>query len=251
MTYADATGPTTEYPNFSINKRYNIDDRDTSVKYDFDPLCTEYLTYLKEENLTDSKFTILFKEFELTQVDRKNIMYVEYLQYLADNSKIQNDRELYSHVIESLDYLVSNNLLHINKKDILTKELNEIYYSKNKEYKKDNLQNKYSRVDYSKYKDSDDCREVYNNQLLNELHAQGGELYLYNNNKFLFKLVKDEELIERPKKTVETILSRHFGFKVKITDEVLKYDDIDMDDFIFKASSFEVSKTKLIGGFDG
>ena len=250
MTYMENNSYHTEYPTMEINKRWYHENKDTSVKYDFDPLSTEYLTYLEEEDLTESKFYYLFKDFESTQVVQ-DIKYVEYLQYLADESLIQNDRELYSHIIEYLDYMVSNNLLHINKKDLYAKNLNEIYYSKNKEYKTDTEQNKYSKVDYAKYIESDDCREVYNNQLLNELKARGGEIYLNNNNKFYIKLTKDDVLIERPQRTVERILSREFGFKVKITDEVLEYDDIDMDDFMFKASSFEVSNSKLIGGWNG
>lgn len=247
MTHMTNNGITTEYPMASQN-RYNRDNRDTSVEYNFEPLSTEYLTYLTEEGLIASRFYHLFKDFESTQIDVQDIKYIDYLQYLTDNHVIQNDRELFSHIIESLEYLVSKNLLHLDKKNLYDKNLNEIYYSKNIKHKTDDVQQKYIKVDYSKYNKSNDCRENYSCQLLNELHEQGGEIYLNNNNKFYFKLKGNDELIERPKKTVETILSKHFRFKIKITDDVLKYYDIDIDDFIFQSTSYKVDNTNLIGG---
>lgn len=247
MTYVKENKVLTEEPNIGQFSRWATEEQNISVTKDFDPNIDEYTSYLEKNNLEESDYVELLKEFRATKIDFKDIKYEEFLQYLIDNKKIHGNRKLYSHLAETLEYLVYNNLLHIEKSNRYKKILNAVLYSTNTSHTKTNFENKHKKIDYSTYEENDDFREVYNNQLLNELHNKGGEIYFNNNNKFYIKLRKEDELIERPKRTAENILGRVFGFKVQITDEVLSYEDINMDDFIFKSSSFEVIDAKLIG----
>ncbi|PHQ58244.1 MAG: hypothetical protein COA30_00820 [Sulfurimonas sp.] len=250
MTYYENKNIHTEYPNAGESSRWGNTQDTTIVSNDFAPLANDYLNYLKDENLEESKYFDLLREFELTKVSLNEVKHVEFLQYLADHEKIQHDRELYSHIVKTLDYFVSNNMLHIDTRNDYVKSLNEILYSSNQEYETEAIKSRHTKVDYTLYENSDDFRDVSNNQLLNELYQRGGELYFNSNNKFYLKLSETDELHEYPKRTVEAILTKEFKFKVEITDDVLEYKDIDMDDFIFTSSSYEVISTKLFGGHD-
>lgn len=251
MNYFKDNTPTTGYTNMGINSRRSRSNKDTSVQEDFDPSINDYINYLKNKNLEDSRYFDLFKEFKATQIELTKVIYEKYLQFLIDTKKIENDRELYTHIVESLDDLLSNNLLHIDKKNDYIKVLNQILYSGNQKYATQDIKSKYIKLDYSQYKESNDFRDIYNNQLLNELFDRGGELYMSSNNKFYIKLSKNDNLVEKPKRTVESILSRIFGFQVQITEDSLDYKDIDIEDFIFKSPSYSVKDSILIGGYDG
>ena len=251
MNYFKDNTPTTGYTNMGINSRRSRSNKDTSVQEDFDPSINDYINYLKNKNLEDSRYFDLFKEFKATQIELTKVIYEKYLQFLIDSKKIENDRELYTHIVESLDDLLSNNLLHIDKKNDYIKVLNQILYSGNQKYATQDIKSKYIKLDYSQYKESNDFRDIYNNQLLNELFDRGGELYMSSNNKFYIKLSKNDNLVEKPKRTVESILSRIFGFQVQITEDSLDYKDIDIEDFIFKSPSYSVKDSILIGGYDG
>jgi hypothetical protein len=251
VNYFKDNTPTTGYTNMGINSRRSRSNKDTSVQEDFDPSINDYINYLKNKNLEDSRYFDLFKEFKATQIELTKVIYEKYLQFLIDTKKIENDRELYTHIVESLDDLLSNNLLHIDKKNDYIKVLNQILYSGNQKYATQDIKSKYIKLDYSQYKESNDFRDIYNNQLLNELFDRGGELYMSSNNKFYIKLSKNDNLVEKPKRTVESILSRIFGFQVQITEDSLDYKDIDIEDFIFKSPSYSVKDSILIGGYDG
>lgn len=251
MTHYKSKNIHTQYPSAGQFSRWGNTPDTTTVSDNVAPSANDYLNYLKEENLEESKYFDLLKEFELTKVDLNEAKHVEFLQYLADHEKIQHDRELYSHIVKSLDYFVSNNILHIDTRNDYVKSLNEILYSSNKEYEPEAIKSRHTKVDYTLYKNNDiDFRDVYNNQLLNELFQGGGEIYFNSNNKFYLKLSETDKLDEYPKRTVEAILTKEFGFKVVITDDVLEHKDIDMEDFIFESSSYEVISTKMIGGYN-
>ncbi|WP_373035560.1 hypothetical protein [Sulfurimonas sp.] len=251
MTYYKSKSAHTLYPNAGQFSRWGNTPDATTVSDNSAPLANDYLNYLQEENLEESKYFSLLKEFEATKVDLNEAKYVDFLQYLADYEKIQHDRELYSHLVRTLDYFVANNMLPIDTRDDYVKSLNKILYSSNQEYEPEAIKSRHTKVDYTLYKNSDvDFRDVYNNQILNELAQKGGEIYFNSNNKFYFKLSEADELDEYPKRTLEAILTKEFKFKVKITDDVLEYKDIDMEDFIFDSPSYEVISTKMIGGYD-
>ena len=196
------------------------------VNDEFEPTIKHYETYLQEESLNEGKFFDLFKEFESKQVTLKDVKFGEYIKSLINNNALVNNRKLYTHIRDTLDYFVSNNLLHIDTRNHVKNILNNVLYSANKEYQTRDFKSKYIKVDYTKYRKNDDFRVVYSNQLLNELYSKGGEIYLSNKNKILLKLSKNDELKEYNKKTAEVILTSKFKFKVKIIDELLSNDDI-------------------------
>jgi len=242
MTYNNKTyNPVFRKKNHRTNKH---------LSQNFEPSIQDYLSYLELKKRDKNNFLNLFKEFELSKVNLERAKFEEFVQYLVDNKRIHGNRELYTHLINVLDYFASNNLLHIDKKNNYKKFLNKNLYSDNEEYQTRDFKSNYIKVDYTQYRKNDDFRVVYSNQLLNELCSKGGEIYLSNNNKILLKLSKNDELKEYPKRTAEAILTREFKFKVKITDEVLAYNDINIEGFIFKSTSYQVNNTKITGDYD-
>lgn len=236
--------------NTSINKKsYNVQYREkglrrrndsSSIDYEFNPFIEHYREYLLEQNQNSSRWMELLTNFEKTQVNQKGVILEVYLQYLIDEKILQGDRELYSHLKKVLEFFVENNLLHLDKKNEYLKTLNDVLFSKNRENKIEDVNKLYKIIDYSQYNKSD-FRKVHNIQILNELYNKGGEIYITNNNKIALKLSKNDEIKEYPIRTAERVLSNYFRFNIQITDEVLEYKDIDMDDLVFESSSYEIS----------
>lgn len=231
------------------NKAYDVPFREkgvrsrndsSSIDYEFNPIIEHYREYLHEQNQSSSRWMELLTDFEKTQINQKSVILEVYLQYLIDTKILQSDRELYSHIKKVLEFFVENNLLHMDKKNEYIKTLSNELYSENRDKKIEDVNNLFEVIDYSKYNESD-FRKVHNIQILNELYNKGGEIYITSNNKIALKLSKNDEIKEYPIRIVEKLLSIHFRFNIQITDEVLEYNDIDMDDLVFESSSYEIS----------
>lgn len=220
-------------------------EKDETVDYAASPSLDSYKNYLKDNNLDNSDFFNLLVEFESLKIDSTQILkYSDYLQYLINENKISSNRELYSHIHKVLDYMVIQNLIHQDTKSFYIKSLGKAYYSRNMKYNNADNQKLCKKLDYSNFYNST-SKKVNDNQVINDLYKEGGELYINNRGKFCLRLSKHHKPIPPcTRKAAEDSLSMYFGFKVKITDEPINYKDIDIDDIIFKAKVIGVQDVK-------
>lgn len=210
-----------------------------SVDESFIPNIDYYVKYLQEQNLNNSDFSKLLNDFASSKINLDNIKYDDYLEHLIDNHILKGNRKLFSHIKQTLEHLVENNLLHVNKKNVYMKTLADNLFSENQDFKIENTNKLYTVIDYSQY-DNRDFRKVYHDQVLNELFNKGGEIFFTKKNKIALKLSNSDKLEEYPIRTAEKILSKYFDFNIEITDDVMEYDDIDYEDFIFESSEYTV-----------
>lgn len=232
--YRDGNNFLTKIPSQGIHARF-LPDVEESIKINHNPPLDSYLKYLEDNNLENSKFSELLKEFKTTKLNHNDFRFINYLQYLLDGGKIKGNREFYSHLLKVLDFMESENIIHPELKEHCLTSLSVNFYSENGKNKDGFTSYKHKKIDYSKFYE-DTSKKVSNNQVLNELYKGGGELYIDKKGKFFLKLSKYDKPTIDTRKVIEGFLSSHFGYKIKITDEVISYQDFDFSDFISKGN---------------
>lgn len=230
--YHDGNSFITKIPSQGEHGRF-YSENDQSIEENYSSPLAVYREYLKKNNLENGEFSELLKEYENTKFEESNLVFVDYLEYLLKNGKIK-DRKLYSHILKVLDFMVLENNLHPEFKKRILDVLNKQLYSENMK-NVDEVDYKYKKIDYSNFYDYN-SKKVNNNQVLNELYSNGGELYRNKKGKFCLKQSKYDTLTVDTKKIIEGLLSGYFGFNIRITDEVILYQDIDLDGFMFKGN---------------
>jgi hypothetical protein len=226
------------YPKFQT--RFNKELRDNTSNDFHEPTLDEYKQLL-ESISNDKKLFDSISEFEKSKINYQNLKFIDYIQYLSENGKIADNRKLFAHLLKTLDAMQFDGLITQRTQEIYKKQIKDSYYSKNKPLADNNKQNFHKKIDYSSYYDTT-TRKVTNCELVNRIFDNGGEIYLDKKTKICLRLSEHAELLILSRKESEDILFSEFGIKVKITNDVVSYVDLDISDFIVPA--------KMIGESD-
>lgn len=207
------------------NPRYsNKNEEFVDIKYDL--ALSIFKEYLTEKSFQNSKAYDYLEEFETNKLEPETAVFTNYLQYLIDNEKISDDKQLYKELVDFMDYAEGNNLMHKVKKEHYEKFLNQELFKCNAEFDIINDINPYVELDYSTY-EYNNFRKTYKNEVLNNIYSREGTIFLNNDAQVCLRLSSSSELKPYSNRQIEILLSSTLGYKIKITEDVTIYEDID------------------------
>ena len=226
QSYFSPTNNQYETPYTTMGEFRNFSREIKAVEYDYDLPARDVKVYLEQNESENGEFAKCFKEYENSLVNINNATFSNFLQYCSDSLMLDDNKELYAQIVKYLDYAVSKNLMHKERRENNEKFLNKALFQNNANYV-DTDNEKYEALDFSLY-EYNNFRETTNNFVINEIHSLGGAIYLNSDAKISCRFSKENEFKGYSYKQAKTILSVNLKSKIKITEEPLEYQDIDM-----------------------
>jgi len=214
-------------PKPHISKWFSSDDAQ-AVEYDFEMSLLYLESYFKDNKIQDAQFYQYYEEYiqDKIEIDKNSLQ--DFLQQLINNKKLTGDKKLYEDIMKFLNYAVSNNMLHKKKYEFYKEQLTKVLFLNNENKVKIDYSSKYKELDYSEYK-VNNFRINNNNSILNALFEQDGAIFMTKSGKISMKLSKNDKFDSYSKKEAEVLLKLKLKSSVKITEEDINDDEINIE----------------------